>query len=353
LGAALLPPPRGASKPPARLQTQAAAGHLLHQLQQQPPPPQQQQPPGGVASRGQAGRGVVVRPGSGGNNGGLWGGGGAKEKMSLVGFTKKCMKSCATPGELERMKVALHARITKAISMGEVTKDWADEPPPYVPVRQPPYDSLGDYDPEKLKIVGTCQEVEKSYFRLTSAPDPATVRPEPVLAQALTDLKRRFRGGGVEYPWLCDQFKAVRQDLVVQHLRTPLTVQVYETHARVALEEGDLNEFNQCQTQLKGLYSDPALRKAGGRQLATSAAEFTAYRVLYFVYLLHGLGGQASGSKDLLSILQVRVWARVVCAVVGCTWGGMGRKGHLMRKSLAWSTFLFLFLFLYQLSSLA
>lgn len=30
-------------------------------------------------------------------------------------------------------------------------------------------------------IRGTCQEVEKSYFRLTSMPDPATVRPVSVL----------------------------------------------------------------------------------------------------------------------------------------------------------------------------
>lgn len=60
------------------------------------------------------------------------------------------------------------------------------------------FDGLGEYDPEKLKIVGTCGVVEKSYFRLTSAPDPATVRPEPVLALALADLKRKFRSGGVE-----------------------------------------------------------------------------------------------------------------------------------------------------------
>lgn len=37
---------------------------------------------------------------------------------------------------------------------------------------------LTEIDLESLKVVGTCQKLEKEYFRLTSAPAPTTVRPE-------------------------------------------------------------------------------------------------------------------------------------------------------------------------------
>ena len=49
--------------------------------------------------------------------------------------------------------------------------------------------------------------LEKQYLRLTSAPDPETVRPEPVLELALDRLVKLLRSGDINYFYACDQFK--------------------------------------------------------------------------------------------------------------------------------------------------
>ncbi|KAG1447417.1 hypothetical protein G6F56_009269 [Rhizopus delemar] len=130
---------------------------------------------------------------------------------------------------------------------------------------------------EKIKddtVIGTSTKLEKQYLRLTSAPDPSTVRPLFILKQTLELLREKWRDEQ-NYTYICDQFKSLRQDLTVQHIQDEFTVQVYEIHARIALEKSDLGEYNQCQTRLKELYKDG---------IPGNVMEFTAYRILYFLH---------------------------------------------------------------------
>lgn len=142
--------------------------------------------------------------------------------------------------------------------------------------------------PPSGPIVGTCQTLEKRYLRLTAPPVASMVRPESVLQQTLDFLKKKWRKEG-NYSYICDQFKSMRQDLTVQHVKNDFTVSVYEIHARIALEKGDIGEYNQCQTQLRSLY---ALGLKG------NPIEFKAYRILYFIHTAN-----RSGLNDTLTDL--------------------------------------------------
>ncbi|KAJ4824600.1 hypothetical protein Tsubulata_010913 [Turnera subulata] len=144
--------------------------------------------------------------------------------------------------------------------------------------------AVEDIDWDALTVKGTCQDIEKRYLRLTSAPDPSTVRPEEVLEKALLMVKNSQKN----YLYKCDQLKSIRQDLTVQRIRNELTVKVYETHARLALEVGDLPEYNQCQSQLKTLY---------GEGIEGCHMEFAAYNLLCVI--LH-----SSNNRDLVSSMS-------------------------------------------------
>ncbi|KAJ3279535.1 hypothetical protein HK104_001385 [Borealophlyctis nickersoniae] len=132
-------------------------------------------------------------------------------------------------------------------------------------------------DWDEYTIVGTCKKLEKRYLRLTSAPDPANVRPLHILRQTLELLKEKWKNEQ-NYTYICDQFKSLRQDLTVQRIKNDFTVAVYETHARIALEKGDLGEYNQCAAQLLQLYKIP---------LSGNVDEFLGYTILYLILTLN------------------------------------------------------------------
>jgi hypothetical protein len=121
---------------------------------------------------------------------------------------------------------------------------------------------------------GTSTSLEKSYLRLTAPPEASAVRPPAVLRDALTLVKRRW-AAAPDYTYACEQLKAIRQDLTVQHTRDALAVDVYETHARVALESRDVAEYTQCAAVLRALYDAPDVPSGAG-----CPAEFAAYRLL-------------------------------------------------------------------------
>jgi hypothetical protein len=139
-------------------------------------------------------------------------------------------------------------------------------------------------------VIGTNGNLEKSYFRLTAPPKPETVRPLQVLEKTLSMLRQKWKSEK-NYNYICNQFKSLRQDLTVQHIKNAFTVKVYEIHARISLEKGDLGEYNQCQTQLKALYA---------QGLEGKPAEFKAYRILYIVYTCN-----KSDMNDMLAELTL------------------------------------------------
>ena len=151
---------------------------------------------------------------------------------------------------------------------------------------------------------GISQKLEKSYLRLTSAPKAEDVRPLRVLKLAFEHVKHQYKNDdNAHYKWTNEQFKSIRQDLTVQNLtRTEFALLVYETHARISLEHGDLNEFNQCQTVIQTQIinwstSSPFDERISVKQTKKCTDEFAAYRLLC---KLHWMGYSLIGERTLL-----------------------------------------------------
>jgi len=131
------------------------------------------------------------------------------------------------------------------------------------------------FDPMKMKIIGTSTALFKPFLRLTTAPEAWEVRTRQQLPISFRAVIKKWKEEH-NYKWTCEQLKSIRQDLTVQGIRDEFMIEVYESHARIAIEASDHAEFNQCQSQLAQLYKD-------GRK-SENQAEFAAYSIIYCLY---------------------------------------------------------------------
>ncbi len=110
-------------------------------------------------------------------------------------------------------------------------------------------------------------------MRLTKEPDPSLVRPEHILKKSLKMVLEKWKNKEAPYPYIAEQFRSIRQDLTVQHIKNEFTMKVYESNARISLESHDVKYFNQCQSWLKDLYASGIPSK--------NKPEFFSYRIIH------------------------------------------------------------------------
>jgi len=129
------------------------------------------------------------------------GGGGGNANPGVMAITGQMM--LRTPEEAAR-KLERERRFAAEQAIGEFGS--------------PGGPTLQEMKARNKKAVGTSHDLEKSYLRLTSAPEAAKVRPPAVLKEALALVKEKWRTQH-DYDHACEQLKSIRQDLTVQHAR--------------------------------------------------------------------------------------------------------------------------------------
>jgi hypothetical protein len=167
------------------------------------------------------------------------------------------------------------------------------------------------------KLVGTSTDLEKSYLRLTTFPKPENVRPLAVLTKSLAHIKSRFIKTE-DFAWANEQLKSVRQDVTVQQIRNKFVIEVYETHARILLERGDLDEFHQCQAMIRSLTSGSSSYDLGEDENNTSKLHENEFlEDDEFLTHLHQTeeASDEFRSYGLLYALVQNSWGELTCAL--------------------------------------
>jgi len=127
---------------------------------------------------------------------------------------------------------------------------------------------------DEKPLEGSCMEVEKPYFRLTTLPLPNDVRPEHVLKQAFSLVRAKWSENR-DWIYTSEMLRSIRQDLTVQMLQGAFVIEVCEFGAKAAIEQGDIKQFDQFTVQLEQLYADAEAAEA------PNALEFLTFRLLY------------------------------------------------------------------------
>ncbi|KAG5467112.1 hypothetical protein LSCM1_01293 [Leishmania martiniquensis] len=180
------------------------------------------------------------------------------------------------------------------------------------------------------EFVGMSRELERTYTRYE--PLVEDIRPLAVLKEAYRHITTRAatleqtEGKKASQKYLSDQLKGMRQDLRVQNIVDNFTVMVYEVHARLCLEIGDIGEFNQCQGGLKQFYAMDAVDLKH-----CDVKNFFLYRLVYLTLsgqydslsteLIHFTNAQLQGKDRVGSSIPREPVNRVLALCAACNNG--------------------------------